>query len=728
MPTVLLGFFYWLSLLRKHQDYYARQLIERWRSTAALAAALYIVSVVVAIAVGLFAAGGGVGLSALEAGNAPPAESLTVIILLWASFTFFFGVWLLIVHMFRKLYMGDSSDDKFVFRAKWLSMLNWGQIAVMFVLTILFMPIARVLLSQFLCSCSTDATTGVQTCVDANYASNDCFPHQITVVQGLAFVFGLVYIIGLPLFYIRLINRTVKLVLSTSRVYQLNEEKMTAMAAEWKQYNINFRAEQQTWSSAQLKKKRKERAAATRAYHTTLAALRQQQQFIYYSVVNQPENVVPASSLYSSFTYRYRFWKIIQMAQKLLLIVISLFIPAVWGELKQAKVVSSGMVIVVTTSLVIFARPYNDKLEDVMDATAGLSNTINALVAIGLVYEWVWLTSERSDIILLVANGCTLFAFAVALVFVPLRAYRHAKKEQEKEKKEAESKEHDRMERQQRLDKKDKERKDKDRAEAMKSGKGAVGIVSEAEFERLQRQQMHQLHNRGPSQSQSQLQSQPQQAKPHTHASQPATPTAAAGKYPVASAAGAAHHRRAGSLARIEEKQEKHEKVKAGLAADESLPAPLSEAQLQPPATPVSPLPADDATSPHPRRRHQRSSSLGVSISQLAALKNSPPTPHRHSLNGGGSSNSSQPHSSGEATVQQSPMQRKNSLHNMREANIASMKQSPQSHGRSNSSMDIVEATARSRHGSHWDEVENRAGHQRSVSHAPFALGKRLSH
>ena len=705
VPTVLLGFFYWLSLLRKHQDYFARQLINRWHQTAALAAIAYIASVCIAIAVGLFAAGDGLGLQAMEAGKVPPAESLTVAILLWSSFTFLFGVWLLIVHMFRKLYTNDASEDKFVFRAKWLSMLNWGQIAVMFILTILFMPIARVLLSQFLCSCSTDATTGVETCSDQNYPDNGCFPSQITAVQALAFMFGMVYIIGLPLFYIRLINRTTKLVLSTSRLYQLNEEKMTAMTQEWQQYLVNFRTEQKTWSAAQLSKKRKEKQSASRAYNTTLAALRQQQQFIYYSVVNQPENVVPASSLYSSFTYRYRFWKIIQMLQKLLLIIISLFIPAVWGELKQAKVVSAGVVILVTTTLVVTARPYNDKLEDVMDAMAGSSNMINALVAIGLSYELAWLTSERSNIILLVANGCTLFSFAVALVFVPLRAYRHAKKEKAKEKAEEEHKEKERQERDERRHKRDDEKKEKERSEAMKHGNGAVGMVSEAEFERLQRQQQHQQHSQSHHHH---------VAKPQPQTCQPAvavTPVAAAGKHPVASAAlavGPVRHIRAGSLPRIDERPG------GGLAADESLPAPLSPAQLQQPPSPLHPLADDDPSAPNPRRRHQRSSSLNTSISQLGAR--SPLSQQRHSLNSG-----SQP-----SSVPQSPTQRRNSTHQMREAAIRKQQLVVQQHGRSNSSMDMMEARQRSR--SHQDGVEHKLAHQRSVSDMRTAVPHRQSH
>ena len=486
-PMLLLAFFWWFAQLRKKQDYYAKKLIDQWQRTRAVALALYLLSLVVAIAVGIFAAGGGVGLTAMQEGLVPPAESLTVVFLLCCAFTLLFLIWYGIVRKFRRLYTADLSEDKIDFRTKWLSMLNWAQILVMFGLTILFMPIARILLSQFVCACSTDATTGDSVCVDQNYPSQACFPSHVSGVQAFAFVFGLVYIVGLPLFYIRLINRTVKLVLSTSRSYQLNATRIERMKEEWTAYCQQWKADEKGWSAVQRKKMTKEWHAHSRQYHVNLRALARAQHGIYYSVVNQPENTVPASSLYTSFTYRYRFWKIIQMGEKLVLIIIALFVPAVWGLLQQAKVVASGVVIGTTAALVISARPYNDLLEDVMDGMAGVSNLINAGVAIALVYELEWLTSDRADIILLVANGATLGAFVIAFTVVPLRALNHAKRDREKEQKEQEGKDKERQEREAKREKREKDKaKDVERTQAMRKGGGAVAMVSAEEFKEAQ--------------------------------------------------------------------------------------------------------------------------------------------------------------------------------------------------------------------------------------------------
>ena len=484
VPMVLLGFFWWFAQLRKKQDYYARRLIEQWHQTRFLALALYMVSLVVAITIGIFAADDGIGFTAMQEGMVPPAESLTVVLLLCCTFTLLFLIWYGIVRKFRRLYMADESEDKFHFRTRWLSMLNWAQILVMFGLTILFMPIARTLLSQFVCECSTDAASGDSACYNQNYPSDACFPSQVTGVQVFAFIFGFVYIVGLPLFYIRLINRTVKLVLSTSRSYQLNAGRIDKMRDDWAAYCAQWKADEKGWSAVQRKKMTKEWRAHSRQYLTNLRALARAQHGIYYSVVNQPENTVPASSLYTSFTYRYRFWKIIQMMEKFVLIIIALFVPAVWGLLQQAKVVSSGVVIGVTAALVISARPYNDLLEDVMDGMAGVSNFINAGVAIALVYELEWLTSERADIILFIANGATMGAFVIAFTVVPLRAWRHAKRDRQREQKEQEGKERERQEREAKREKR--HDKAKGRTEAKKRAGGAVAIVSAEEFKAAQ--------------------------------------------------------------------------------------------------------------------------------------------------------------------------------------------------------------------------------------------------
>jgi len=483
LPLLLLFFFYWFHSLRMKQIYYAKQLIQQWTQTKLIAFFLYLVALFISFIVGLFAAGNGQGLNNLMNGAPLNSESLTVILILGSSLTVIFAVWLIIVKVFRYYYMKDTTEDKLVFRSRWLSILNWGQIIIMFILTVSFMPISRIILQQFTC----------------NAGDENCFPSSITAIQILSFLFGLVYIIGLPLFYIRLINRTVKLVLSTSRIYQMNEEKLVTMKNENIEYIKQLKKDSHSMSSGQIKKKLKEKEMYQKNYSLTMKSLHQQQYSLYYSIVNQPENQVPASSLYASFTRKYRFWKILQMAQKLFLILIALFIPAIWGELTNAKVVSSGTIIGLSAFIVIACRPYNDRLEDLMDGMAGIANTINAGVAIGLSFNVGWLSDGTSDIILLVANGATLLAFLIAFVFVPARALWHAKQGKAKELEEEKKLEEERKIREAKklLREKQKEKKP-NFANIKNAGNGGVKPVTEEEFARINSQQQNRSA-RGPS-------------------------------------------------------------------------------------------------------------------------------------------------------------------------------------------------------------------------------------
>ena len=599
-PSVLLLFFLWFGRLRKQQDYYARQLIDRWSQTRAVALCAFVLSILVSLAVGLLAADSGAGVTALQAGVAPPAESLTVVLLLGCSFSLLFLLWYAIVRTFRSLYMADGSEDKLEFRSKWLSMLNWAQILAMFGLTILFMPISRTLLSQFQCQCDTDAA-GESSCHDANYSDAGCFPGSVSAIQVLAVLFGLVFIVGLPLFYLRLINRTVKLVTSTSRLYQQNEEAMRGLREGWAAYCLGWDEDVKGWSEQQRKRMQKERAEHRLSCRRALSELSRRQQLLYYSVVNQPEHTVPASSLYSSFTYRHRYWKIVQMMEKLVLIVIALFVPQQWGALQQAAVVSSGAVILLTTGLVVSARPYNDLLEDVMDGMAGAANTVNALVAISLVYALQWMTSERADIILLLANGATIAAFIIAFTVVPIRAYRHAKLQKQKETKEQEQKDGERKEREEKKkEKKEKDQREK-RAQAARAGKGAVAIVSEEEFKRAQ------------SQEQAVSPDGNQQPQPQPQQSQAVETARPAG------------HRRSMSAAPFLSPSLQHSRVRGdsvGLPAiDERSPAAsISDRSEDEAAEASQPREAAvSAASPvQPRRRlHSRDNSFSLSISKL---------------------------------------------------------------------------------------------------------------
>ena len=160
-----------------------------------------------------------------------------------------------------------------------------------------------------------------------------------------------------------------------------------------------------------------------------------QQEAEYFSRINDPIRKLASTSLYAAYEYDWRFWKIIQLVQNLLLVCISLFVPTTIGSIEQARVFLGAFAIGGFFLFAAWVRPYYDSWEDGMEVFAGLANTVTVMVALGLQYKLSWLTPDLSNAILLAANIAAVVAFVVAIVIVPCRIWKHKKmhKKQEKE-------------------------------------------------------------------------------------------------------------------------------------------------------------------------------------------------------------------------------------------------------------------------------------------------------
>ena len=64
-------------------------------------------------------------------------------------------------------------------------------------LTICFMPASRIVLEQFTCRNGRLVA----------FPDQLCFPQAVSVIQILAFIFGVLYILGIPIFFFRLISQ-----------------------------------------------------------------------------------------------------------------------------------------------------------------------------------------------------------------------------------------------------------------------------------------------------------------------------------------------------------------------------------------------------------------------------------------------------------------------------------------------------------------------------------------
>ena len=331
-------------------------------------------------------------------------------------------LWWLAIRRFRRGWAADSSADKDQFRSDWLSKINFWQWLCLFLITNTFMPVARVILKQFQCTCDGAGILNTiendpSMCYSTIDSSQHCFPTHVSSTQIAALVCGCLYICGIPVFYYLLITKTVTLVLSTSRQYKLLTLEIRRMDALPKHLK-----------TPQIKK--------------DLAEYRKIQFKLYYNVVNNPLNSVPASSLFAAYQERFKYTKLFQMFEKVSLVVVTLFVPDQLGTLDQGgQIVWASAIIIAYLIMLLVIRPYNDPLDDSMDIIAEAGNTTSILVALSLAYKASWLSLTDANILLFVANGVILLSFVMAFIISPVKTYWRRKKRLAASEKEKETEE-----------------------------------------------------------------------------------------------------------------------------------------------------------------------------------------------------------------------------------------------------------------------------------------------
>lgn len=81
--------------------------------------------------------------------------------------------------------------------------------------------------------------------------------------------------------------------------------------------------------------------------------------------MNNPLNSVPASSLFAAYQEKYKYTKLFQMFQKVVLVIITLFVPDNLGSLAVGgQIIWAAVVIIVYLVGLLIIRPYNDPLDD----------------------------------------------------------------------------------------------------------------------------------------------------------------------------------------------------------------------------------------------------------------------------------------------------------------------------------------------------------------------------
>lgn len=300
------------------------------------------------------------------------------------------------VKRFQALFDTDDNDMKFKFQLKWLRFLNNIQIGILFLLTTLFLPICQVLANAIRLNTNSGSSGSIALCVAATIA---------------LLIFG----IGIPVLVIRLINRTVALILSTSRQYQENQRNLIELALQLSRTKAKSNGTNENSLSS---------LSLTELDHLTKqrSELEKQQSTLYHELVTRPQHGMPSSSLSNGYHHRWRFWRVLELVQKLLLVLAVTIVECIEpdGDPNKSVYVTSSIIGIGSIATII-VKPFFDTWCTVISILASVSNLLTVVVAVGQSEQQSWAVNTFGQAVLWLSNALAAVAVIVT-AFLLIRA------------------------------------------------------------------------------------------------------------------------------------------------------------------------------------------------------------------------------------------------------------------------------------------------------------------
>jgi hypothetical protein len=319
------------------------------------------------------------------AGRMPVNNTSGLVVVCCGIVTFCALVWYAVVANFRSNFVGVDHHE---FLKWWLERTFFLRKMVLFLLTVCFMPASRIILAQFVC---VDGTL-------LAYPGQACFPTRVSVIQILAFVFGLLYIAGIPFFFYRLISQGTHIVSNAG---------FETRGAELRAEIARLEAQREKFKSASWKVKE---------YDEAIAEYEQYLQTLWANEVLK--NPLPQTYLYAAYEKKWRYYKILQMMQKLAVLVITDFVSQ--QDVAFLKMWAGTALQGVFTVLAVALRPFSDGFESLMDISSQVVNFVNILAALGV--SMAWLSDSMATIGLFVFNIAAMAFFTLNMFATPIRA------------------------------------------------------------------------------------------------------------------------------------------------------------------------------------------------------------------------------------------------------------------------------------------------------------------
>ena len=271
-----------------------------------------------------------------------------------------------------------NSDSPIV----WFKTMKIKKRAALFLLTVMYFPVCKAFVDTFTCS-----EGHIKSFIEL-----DCLHsiHDLTLVQVCAFIFGVVYAILIPYFFIKLINQGVKEI-------DLN-------------YRIDIRLKQLDEKKKEVKKLKKQGEDIEDA-EKEIKATREDIKKSYSRAAIEYENA--ASYLYNAYDRNNRYKKVIDMIEKLAYLLFSSFVPQKWLQNTFSTVLLGIM-----TLLQIITSPFNATSENVIGGTSKTSEFATLIIGDGCQFEWFGDSSTTHSALGIVLIILAAFIFVIVIYFM----------------------------------------------------------------------------------------------------------------------------------------------------------------------------------------------------------------------------------------------------------------------------------------------------------------------
>ena len=255
-------------------------------------------------------------------------------------------------------------------------------------------------------------------------------------LQIIAIFFFLIIVIGLPIFFVFLIRNGVNEIQKGGYLMKKTNLENTLKKHRAKIDNIK---ESQSNDIQKQLGSGKDLDAALKKYavmgkHDADSEIRAVEKLIQEEVDKLKnlytkevlDNPKAQSYLYQPYSYAHRYYKVVTLVQKLVLLMIQLFVPP--QIIANLKMIMGSIFVMVGASLASLQQPFSDSMESMMEMSSQITNAINILVGLGIASGIPWLQDWVGNALLFTVNGINISVFLTTLVISPIRNILFAKK------------------------------------------------------------------------------------------------------------------------------------------------------------------------------------------------------------------------------------------------------------------------------------------------------------